>query len=416
MRSTDLTDVQRLLLDVLAVSLRGENAVLPAEMGWDELCGLLRLADGHHVLALVCETICGSELICAREASFAPFRGKAIASVAAQVERTARFQALYSYLADQGLRPVVVKGIVLRELYPRGNFRPSTDEDLWILPTELETYHRALCAFGFVPEDPEQDAAKEPELAYRDTETRLYIELHMYPFPPDSEIYGHFNRFFTADSITVPIHGQTLRTLPETEHLLFLFLHLFKHFVHGGFGIRQVCDIALYSEHYRHRIDWDDLRTKLESAHALDFARALYRIADRYLTPENHMAEYLAEWDIPGVDETPLLLDILDSGAYGLTLTRLHSSHMTLRAASAGKTDVGGSTLRWLFPARKSMEGRYPYLKKAPYLLPLTWAQRVCAYLAGRHREDHSSAASDAAESIRLGADRVRLLKTYHII
>ena len=37
--------------------------------------------------------------------------------------------------------------------------------------------------------------------------------------------------------------------------ILYLLLHAFKHFLHSGFGIRQVSDIILFSEKYRDQIE-----------------------------------------------------------------------------------------------------------------------------------------------------------------
>ena len=55
-----------------------------------------------------------------------------------------------------------------------------------------------------------------------------------------------------------------------TDHLLYLILHALKHFLYSGFGIRQVCDIALFSERYRDEIDWSRVKTELQSVSALN--------------------------------------------------------------------------------------------------------------------------------------------------
>ena len=75
-----------------------------------------------------------------------------------------------------------------------------------------------------------------------------------------------------------------------------------------------------------------------------------------------------------------MLDDLLSSGVYGdATMSRKHSSTMTLNAVSADKQgrQAKRSVLRTLFPKLESMTGRYPYLRQKPYLLPVAWASRI---------------------------------------
>ena len=61
-------------------------------------------------------------------------------------------------------------------------------------------------------------------------------------------------------------------------------------------------------------------------------------------------------------------------------------------------------------PARE-LEGRYPYLKDKPWLLPGAWVQRLARY-AGENR----GRAGAARESVAIGERRVALLKKYGVI
>lgn len=64
-----------------------------------------------------------------------------------------------------------------------------------------------------------------------------------------------------------------------------------------------------------------------------------------------------------------------------------------------------------MFPKRAYLERRYPYLKKRPYLLPVAWVQRIAHY-AG----EQSGADNSASGSIKLGKERIELMKLYGII
>lgn len=57
-------------------------------------------------------------------------RRQTMGQTAAQIRRTQAFAAVYQDLLIQGIRPVVVKGLICRELHPSPEQRISGDEDL----------------------------------------------------------------------------------------------------------------------------------------------------------------------------------------------------------------------------------------------------------------------------------------------
>ena len=206
-----------------------------------------------------------------------------------------------------------------------------------------------------------------------------------------------------------PVEVDGFLTMPPHEHLLYLILHAYKHFVYSGIGLRQFCDIGLWARAYHDQIDWQRLHDQCASVHAATFAAAAFRIARTYLD---------IDFDLPGlwvgdVDVEPLLHDTLCGGVYGSnSYTRLHSSTVTLNAVKASRTGEKSSVLRTVFPKRAYLERRYPYLKKRPYLLPVAWVQRIAHY-AG---EKQSGADNSASGSIKLAKGRIELMKRYEII
>ncbi len=358
--------------------------------------------------------------------SMAEIREKARSIVIHQAQKTADFLLFYEYLKKQGLHPLVMKGIICRNLYPQPEQRASVDEDLLINPAQFRRLHKAITDYGLSLADPKQDLETSDEISYKGKTNHLYIEVHKTPFPRNSKAYGDLNRYFDKaferaeeTEASETIYGTKFYTLEPSDHLLYLILHALKHFLYSGFGIRQVCDIILFSERYRDQIDWSRICAELEECRALEFTYAIYRIADKYLLTKNHIREYLSGRDFDAVDEAPLLEDILEGGLYGtVTMSRVHSSNMTLHAVEKGnsseKKKRDGSTLLYsVFLPLKKMESHYPYLKKAPLLLPVAWAERIISYTREIKKQSSDNKITD---TIRLGRERVRLLEKYHII
>ena len=200
-----------------------------------------------------------------------------------------------------------------------------------------------------------------------------------------------------------------LLAMPPHEHLLYLILHAYKHFVRSGIGLRQFCDIGLWAREYHAEIDWQLLHDQCASAHAATFATAAFRIARGYLGIDFDLP---ALWDSP-IDVEPLLHDTFCGGVYGSNdYTRLHSSTVTLNAVKASRTGEKSSVLSTVFPKREYLERNYSYLKKHPYLLPVAWVQRIAHYAS----EKQSGADNSASGSIKLAKERIELMKRYGVM
>lgn len=400
--------VEELFLEALKASMKNEkvtwNPKVTSEM-WEEL---FSLADAHRVLPLVYEAIyaCtdsgGAALTTARQ--------KTVSAVAGQAVKTAEFLQTYKALTDAGIKPLVVKGVVCRQLYPKPDHRPSSDEDLVIPPEAFDRCQQVLMDAGMTVQG--NACTDSYEVSLRKKGSPLYIELHKSLFPPESDAYGDLNDGFTncfENAVSVVVDGVTLYTLAPEDHLFYLICHAFKHFLHSGFGIRQVCDIVLFTDVYGKVVNWERLYGRCRKIRAHKFAAALFAIGRKWL---GSVSDIPACWQEASVDPEPLLAELLQAGIYGQTdMTRRHSSNITLQAVVADKKGMKPKNgLRAsVFPTAKELQGRYPYLKEKPWLLPVAWVSRMIRYAC--NRDD-----SKAAAIMQMGKQRVQLLKRYEII
>lgn len=339
-------------------------------------------------------------------ALFAVTKQQVIGQVLNQTVRSAEFSDLYHKLRSAGLHPIVVKGQLCSRLYPLKDHRISADDDLLIPDGEFFACHEQLLANGLTTDTPADELATADEVSYTKEGSPLYIELHRRLFDSSEDAHDELNHFFAS---LKPVETDGFLAMPPHEHLLYLLLHAYKHFVRSGIGLRQFCDIGLWALEYHDEIDWQRLHDQCASVHAATFAAAAFRIARDYLGIDFDLP---MPWDA-SIDVEPLLHDTLCGGVYGSNdLTRLHSSTVTLNAVKASRTGEKSSVLRTVFPKREYLERRYPYLKKRPYLLPVAWVQRIAHYAS----EKQSGADNSASGSIKLGKERIELMKRYGIM
>lgn len=410
--------IKQLFLEALGASLRGARVSWDMEMPTQKWAELFQLAQAHHVLPMVFEATYACQAAQNADPRLMMMaKRQTMHSVMMQAMKTEEFLALMKHLKAQGLTPCVVKGIACRSLYPNPDHRLSGDEDVLIPPQQAQRCHEAMLAFGMQMCEPEQDREAAYEIPYGKPGSPIYIELHKSLFPPENDAYGDLNRFFEnvhVRTVELAVGNVMLTTMNPTDHFFYLICHSFKHFLHSGFGLRQVCDIVLYANRWGGEIDWATVEKNCEAIHALQFTLALLKIGKVYFGFDPASACLPEGWKLDAVDEKPMLEDLLSSGVYGdATMSRKHSSTMTLSAVTADKQGKKAkrNVLRTLFPKLSAMKGRYPYLKKRPYLLPIAWASRICSY--ARRKGKHSD---DAAESLRIASERIELMRKYGII
>ena len=414
-----LNAISEKMLEALRCFLNGEKVMWEDGLSAEDWAELFRLCQHHQILPMIYDTV----YACPAFASCPPdlvqmIKGQVIRQVMTQSRKTEEFLQLYGKLTEQGLTPVVVKGIICRSLYREPDYRCSGDEDVLI---PAEQFHKCADVFAQNQMDilePDMNPDEEGEVPYYHVGGMLHIELHKELFSSESEAYGGLNRLFDdvfERKIQAEVNGVKVYTMCHTDHLLYLILHAFKHFLHSGFGIRQVCDIMIYAEAYGAEIDWDYLLEKCRGIHADVFAASLFDIGKKELNFNPEKACYPQNWAEIEADGGDMLEDLIDGGVFGdSSMSRKHSSNITLQAVSEDKKGkkAGASLIRSLFPDRAYMERTYTYLKKYPFLLPAAWASRIRKYL----KESKNMQENDAMASIEIGNHRVDLMKKYKII
>ena len=446
MQANSIETSDKILLNLLKEALRNrtfsidsfgykDDGDIISEFGYDTLSIdswriVFEMAERHLILPMVFEVVFHSDsyekLEAAHRNLFEKVKKKAAEEVALQYRNTAAFLDLYEYLEKEGIKPLVVKGIVCRSLYPLPEYRQSWDEDIIVSPDDFEACHNALLKYGMTLETDKNALNTAHEVIYRDHSSCLLVEMHRSLFESDSPVFGNWNVLF-SNIFTNACHVEvkdassldSIWTLNPQQHLFYLICHAFKHFLYFGAGLRQITDILTFSANYCQMINWEELRHCCCAIRAERFVAALFSIGQEYLGFSAGEIGIPETWFVLADDTVDLLSDFLEAGMQGNTsLNRVHSSRIILDAVETDQTENHGNPnvagiLKSLFPSLSSLRSRYPYLTTFPYLLPLAWGQRIVQYaFETRKQGDFSS----SGEVIRIGNERIELLRSLDVI
>lgn len=395
--------MQSTFLKILSAALAGTTSGL-SSLSVEEQSEILKLADIHRVLPLVFDTMHQSGTQIPQNT---PVQKQIRLLVSQQTLRTLAFAEVYSVLLQQGITPVVVKGIVCRNLYPKPDLRISSDEDLLITPDEYPLCRKLLEDMGF-------STVKErsPDY-YQHSFVRVdgvHLEIHTSLFDSQDPFFDKWNKEFEHHSskiCTLCAEDTKFFTLNPTHHILYLILHALKHFIHSGVGIRQVCDIVIFANRYASEIDFPALAHKCKKLNALKFAVGIFEIGKKHLNLKPQVYSTFSQYAPASVKDDTLLKDILSAGIYGsATLSRQHSGSITFNQAR------NKGTLSRIFPPKKTLSAKYSYAKKHALLLPIAWGHRLLNY----RKETKNTVNNSPLETVQIGKQRLKLLKEYGII
>lgn len=418
----DKTTRQLLNLLSAAMGTKKGDMVDLQEADWNKLFSLAHI---HNIIPMIYELAQTNQFYSPTPPELSNvWRKLAISSSVNQMHRTMEFLQVYDKLNQAGIPALVVKGAICRELYPNHYYRSSGDEDVYIQKTNFQRTDSIFQAFCLLRDKSKnRGPALEQVTTYRSPKHGLTIELHVDLFRPESELFGPMNRLFGnvfEDSITILVDGITVHTLSHDKHLLFLILHSIKHFLAIGFGIRQVCDLVMYSNAYGQEVDWNWLWSKVTALGYEVFLLNLLDIGARYLGLDQDKICYPKGWSSADIHSDALLEDIMEAGIFGKnTPERAKSGFMTLCAASDDRKPPGThhsspTVLRALFPGSRYMGSHYSYCSKYQILLPVAWFHRIALYVA--KARPTGTIFGMAGRSITIGKKRIELLKEYRII
>lgn len=281
----------------------------------------------------------------------APFLKELKLSMVREATQELETQEIAAQLEKRGIRYMLLKGSVMKQLYPLPYLRSMCDVDI-----QYDTAFKARLD-DFMPdlgyEKAETSGTEGVNIAYR-KKPYMYIEFHGALMDKDVPLY---NRYFGTDfERTIPVKGCEVKYSDE-DFFVFMAAHLAKHYFLGGSGLRSLLDIWLY------------LRKKPELNKEYIFAELKKIKLDEFINIMLGINAVLFEGAKPSEQQKDIISYILSSGTYGTTANK---------SAELIKNQSKGSYVKQrLFPDREFMAINYPVVKKCVLLMPLFWIIRL---------------------------------------
>lgn len=162
-------------------------------------------------------------------------------------------------LDDAGIEYVVMKGQTLAQLYPKPELRVPGDIDFWV-KDYIQTKDVLKSKWNI--DLPDRVLEKEISFEYAGNTFELHLEFVDFGSSTHQKRWITFNN---RPSSIIKIGNQKVHVLEPTANVVYVFIHLFYHFIREGIGIRHLCDLAICLDHYKNEINHEDLKYILDS-------------------------------------------------------------------------------------------------------------------------------------------------------
>ena len=261
-----------------------------------------------------------------------------------------------------------LKGIVLKDIYPKHEMRTMGDADILIRLEQYPKIEGILTNLGFQFRD-----ETDHELVW--TKKTLMLELHknvMTSFNKDFYQYyqncWEFARKSSASSSRYELKSE--------DFFIYLFVHFTKHYRISGIGIKHIIDFWVYKNAHP-AMDEAYMIGELNKLHLYEFYLNIMSTLEAWFqnTGSNDKTDYITSF-------------IFSGGQYGTD----EMAVVNRMIRDSKKTDSVSKlrqkrVIKVVFPPYRSMCKKYPVLKKAPILLPLMWCVRIVSTLCSDRKK-----------------------------
>lgn len=231
-----------------------------------------------------------------------------------------RMNAFLPRLTDlfrlHGVNCWVLKGQGLAQHYPNPLHRQSGDIDLLV---EERCFDKAVEVIKTLPHS--KDSMHLALLHYDTNIDGIEVELHgSLNTAVNGALDRRFNNWlsatlFHADAVTYQVEGADIPVPSANFNAVYVFIHMFRHYLYGGIGLRQVCDWMCLLTACREEIDREELRTTLKRFHLMKAWRMFGCMAVKHLgMPEEAMPWYDGRY---GAAADVILANIFENGNFG---------------------------------------------------------------------------------------------------
>lgn len=375
-----MNEIQSYIIKNLNYSLRGKKMDIPlnTNINWNEVIEECRQ---HQISSLVYSGISKESLKNIDKNTLDKWKRETFMSGVYQINHIKQVSNVLSTLNTNNIPVIVLKGLVVRDLYPKSELRTMGDADILVHENDLDNVVNILQEEGYI-----EHGRNAFHIEF--SRGNSHIEVHW--TLANEEMFDGIVEFKDETwerAIDVNVGESKSLSMCDEDLLLYCCIHMAKHFINSGFGIRQVCDVLLLVEKRGQHIDWDSFVNRTKRSGVYKFTMSIFAICNKLfeISIPDELKEGFVEFNDKYLDE---LIDLIwANGVHG----KKNKADIRVKQLMKVEDNKKDSWIRRIkvmyFPTGEGLAERYSYAKKNKTLLPIAWIHRI---LNAIFRQDYS--------------------------
>lgn len=274
-------------------------------------------------------------------------------------------------LNENKITAIMLKGLLLKSVFPNPDTRIMGDIDLLIKKDDLDTVISLLQTIGY---EQSCDGHHDFHITLKH-KVGLPIEVHFGLSKLDINNYNLVEKLIWNDYKEANFFGKDVLIPSEKNNIIYFIYHMCQHFSEYGIGIRQFIDLTLYIESLDKKYDFEECFEILDKMGFKTMGYYMLLICKKVLRGNFELPEY--NYDEKILNMT--IENIMDAGIFGKSRKNVLENLFSEYIKEDGKINKKGirAKLSIIFPNRKMLDSNYKYAKKHYILLPIAWLHRA---------------------------------------
>jgi hypothetical protein len=370
-----MNDTQTQLMKLIRCSINEEQIDIRElqNVNWNKL---LKYANDHQVKELVYLAIHKINNICMDKDIFEQLKKDTLLTAVWQIKHINQVAFILNKLNENKIPMIALKGLVIRELYPRPEFRTMSDADILVKKSDLVAIKSLMESLGYTQIEKTPIHVTFGKSGYNNIEVHWTIAEKL-----SFQHQGDLEKDMWNSAINVMVGSSKTLSFSDEDLVIHLCVHMVEHILVGSFGIRQLCDLLLIINKRGCAINWESFFKKGQKWGIEKFIIIIF-LTCKQLFQVNIPREI--EMHI-GHDNDKLVIqlidDILSGGVYG---SRDVANAVANEFARGSYGKQGGSAfgvlgrfLGLIFPSPGKIKERYNYASKYKVLMPIAWLHNI---------------------------------------
>lgn len=189
-----------------------------------------------------------------------------------------------SRLDTAGVRTVLLKGQAYARAYTHSWMRQCGDIDLYVGDDCYFKAYSAVNGFGWLCEEKFMPESKHYGCSLNGVRIELHRKASLFPqSQADSRFMKWSEMQLNSASDHLDIGGARVTVPPPLFNVVFVFVHLYLHFIRGGIGLRHICDWTMLLNAHFNEINSIELENVLNQLHLMNAWLSFAPIAVEHL-------------------------------------------------------------------------------------------------------------------------------------